>query len=603
MKKKDHVLKNIFFRIVPIQFKSTPLLDTVVALLGVVLGLLLTFNAVAMQFLFDSVSMVVASKGNAWECLLPLLTLAGTTIGVELIQGIFNFLADVIFKKSSGKIKMILFHKLQQVDPAQFENPAFLDDLNRAREGVAVMPYFCMSMCICVSFYLVYFISVGSYLYSLKPLLLVTLVLAFVPAMLGQIARLHVYWKLEQESAPVRRTYEYYQSTMCDREYYKETRTLGAFEYFYSAFENALRLFCRKQWKTEKKASLIQLSLDVIGFAGMGVSTVILFDATIANEISVGAFAAVFTALRAMFSMMHQIVCGHIANINQSFGKANNVIRLLDMPTVGGETKTPDMSEGIIMENVSFTYWGRENPAIKNVSLNIGPKETIAIVGENGAGKSTLVRLLTGIYRPTEGRVLIGGLDSDRTAPSSLYRGISGVFQKVQKYKMTLKENVILSVPQELTGSSDGTRIKRVLKEAGFNQDDIELETMLSPEYGGIDISGGQWQRLAIARGLYRDHEFIVLDEPTAAIDPVEETKIYLQFQEMAQDKCAIVVTHRLGSARLADRIIVMDKGKIIDMGTHEELLSRPGKYADMYAAQAKWYERNDENVTSYGVV
>ena len=255
------------------------------------------------------------------------------------------------------------------------------------------------------------------------------------------------------------------------------------------------------------------------------------------------------------------------------------------------------------MENVSFTYWGRENPAIKNVSLNIGPKETIAIVGENGAGKSTLVRLLTGIYRPTEGRVLIGGLDSARTAPSSLYRGISGVFQKVQKYKMTLKENVILSVPQELTGSSDGTRIKRVLKEAGFNQDDIELETMLSPEYGGIDISGGQWQRLAIARGLYRDHEFIVLDEPTAAIDPVEETKIYLQFQEMAQDKCAIVVTHRLGSARLADRIIVMDKGKIIDMGTHEELLSRPGKYADMYAAQAKWYERNDENITSYGVV
>jgi ATP-binding cassette subfamily B protein len=449
----------------------------------------------------------------------------------------------------------------------------------------------------------VYFISVGSYLYSLKPLLLVTLVLAFVPAMLGQIARLHVYWKLEQESAPVRRTYEYYQSTMCDREYYKETRTLGAFEYFYSAFENALRLFCRKQWKTEKKASLIQLSLDVIGFAGMGVSTVILFDATIANEISVGAFAAVFTVLRTMFSMMHQIVCGHIANINQSFGKVNNVIRLLDMPTVGGETKTPNMSEGITMENVSFTYWGRENPAIKNVSLNIGPKETIAIVGENGAGKSTLVRLLTGIYRPTEGRVLIGGLDSARTAPSSLYRGISGVFQKVQKYKMTLKENVILSVPQELTGSSDGTRIKRVLKEAGFNQDDIELETMLSPEYGGIDISGGQWQRLAIARGLYRDHEFIVLDEPTAAIDPVEETKIYLQFQEMAQDKCAIVVTHRLGSARLADRIIVMDKGKIIDMGTHEELLSRPGKYADMYAAQAKWYERNDENITSYGVV
>lgn len=599
MIKKESVLKNVIFRIIPIQFKSTPLLDTVVALLGVILGLFLTFNTVAMQYLFDSISAVVASKGNAWNCFFPLLALAGITIGVELVQGIFNFLADVIFKKSSGKIKMILFHKLQQIDPTKFENPAFLDDLNKAREGVAAMPYFCMSICICVSFYLVYFVSMGSYLYSLKPLLLITLVLAFIPAMLGQIMRLHVYWKLEQEIAPIRRSYEYYQSTMCDREYYKETRTLGAFEYFYSLFKNALDLFCKKQWNTEKKALLIQLSLDITSFAGMGISTVILFNATIANEISVGAFAAVFTALRAVFGMMHQIVCGHVANINQRFGKVNNVIHLLDMPVVDGEVKTPNMSKGVVMENVYFNYWGRETPAINNVSLNIGAKEIVAIVGENGAGKSTLVRLLTGIYRPTAGRVLIGGLDTAKTAPSSLYNGISGVFQKIQKYKMTLKENVILSVPQELIGNPDDTRIKNVLKDAGFEQDGIELDMMLSPEYGGIDISGGQWQRLAIARGIYRDYDFIVLDEPTASIDPVEETNIYLQFKKMAQDKCAIIVTHRLGSARLADRIIVMDKGEIVDIGTHEELLSRPGKYADMFALQAKWYEREDKNNAS----
>ena len=596
MNRKDSVLKKIFFRIVPIQFKSTPLLDIIVVLLGVILGLLLTSNAVAMQYLFDSISVVVKNKGETWECFLPLLALAGTTIGVELVQGIFNFLADVIFKKSSGKIKMILFHKLQHIDPAQFENPIFLDDLNKAREGLAVMPYFCMSMYICVSFYLVYFISVGSYLYSLKPLLLVTLVLAFVPAIMGQIMRLHVYWKLEQESASIRRSYEYYQSTMCDREYYKETRTLGAFGYFYSLFENTLNLFCKKQWKTEKKASLIQLSLDVTSFAGMGVSTCILFNATITNEISVGAFTAVFTSLRAVFGMMQQVVGGHIANINKSFGKVNNVICLLDMPVVGGEAKTLDMSKGIVMENVSFNYWGCETPTINKVSLNIGSKETIAIIGENGSGKSTLIRLLTGIYRPTEGRVLIGGLDTANTAPSSLYKGISGVFQKVQRYKMTLKENVILSVPQELTGNADDTRIERVLEEAGFKQDGIKLDTMFSPEYGGIDISGGQWQRLAIARGLYKENDFIVLDEPTASIDPVEETQIYLQFGKIAQGKCTIVVTHRIGSARLADRIIVMDKGEIAEIGTHEELLSRSGKYYDMYSTQAKWYVRTDES-------
>ena len=134
-------------------------------------------------------------------------------------------------------------------------------------------------------------------------------------------------------------------------------------------------------------------------------------------------------------------------------------------------------------------------------------------------------------------------------------------------------------------------RSKNVLKEADAELD-VNFDAMLSPEFDGIDLSGGQWQRLAIARGLYRANGFIVLDEPTSAIDPIEETKIYTQFERLAEGKCAVVVTHRLGSAKLAHRIVVMDGGRIVDIGTHDELLSRPGKYADMWEAQAKWYER-----------
>ena len=594
MKKRKSVLNLVLFRVMPFQFKSTPVLDTVVILLGVALGLLMTSNAVAMQYLFDSISDVVKNNGKPLECFWPMLALTGATIGVELVQGIFNFLADVIFKKSSGKMKVRLFQKIQYIDPAKFEDPSFLDDFNKSIEGLYVMPYFCMSMCICVSFYLVYFASVGKYLYSLKPLLLITLLLAFVPAMLGQVMRLHVYWKLEQESAPVRRAYEYYQKTMCDREFYKETRTLGAFGFFYGLFKNALSIFCKKQWETEKKASLIQILLDMTSFAGMGISTIILFNAVLANEISVGAFAAVFTALRAIFGMMSQIICGHIANISQGFGKVANFFKLMDMPMVTGKQGIADMSKGVVLDNVSFTYWGREVPAIKNLSLSIGEKETVAIVGENGAGKSTLVRLMTGIYRPNEGEIFIGGLSTSKTDTESLFKGISGVFQKVQRYKMTLRDNVVLGVPDELIGNCNEQRIKDVLAEVGFENERITLDTMLSPEYGGIDVSGGQWQRLALARGLYRNHDFIVLDEPTAAIDPVEETKIYHQFKNMSEGKCAVIVTHRIGSAKLADRIIVLDQGEIIESGTHDQLMEINGKYADMYRAQAKWYMRNE---------
>jgi len=151
-------------------------------------------------------------------------------------------------------------------------------------------------------------------------------------------------------------------------------------------------------------------------------------------------------------------------------------------------------------------------------------------------------------------------------------------------------ENVAIS---DTDTGYDGTRINSAMREAGAELLGVDLDTMLSPEFDGIDLSGGQWQRLAIARGLYRANGFIVLDEPTASIDPVEETRIYTQFQKLAAGKCAVVVTHRLGSAKLAHRIIVMDAGEIVDAGTHEELLTRPGKYAEMWAAQAQWYERD----------
>ena len=595
--KPKSVFWNTIRRIVPIQFKSTPIHNTIDILLGAALGLTLTSNVIATQRLFDTITDVAMGRAGAWEWLMPLLVLTGVVFGTEIVQGVFNFQADVIFKKSTGKIQMELYQKLQQIDPALYENPAFLDDLNKAREGAGIIPYFCMSLFIMVSFYSVYFVSVGAYLFALKPLLLVTLLLSFLPAILGQVLRINVFTKLQQESAPLRREFEYYKRTLCDREYFKETRTLGAFRYFYVLFEETMRVFTRKQWSAERKTALLQLVLNLTTFAGMGITSIILFNATLANEISVGAFAAVFAALRAIFSMMQQIVAGHIGNLNQNLGKVCNFIRLLDMPTRSGLDGVPDFSKGVVAEDASFTYWGRETPAVKSVSLSIDGNETIAIVGENGAGKSTLVRLLTGIYRPFEGKVKVGGLDTTTTVPASVYKGISGVFQKVQRYKMTLEENVALSDPYGMSLGIDHARIKMALRKAGFQRDNLTLTTMLSPEYGGVDLSGGQWQRLAIARGLYRVNGFIVLDEPTAAIDPLEETQVYLQFQKLAKDKCAILVTHRLGSAKLANRIIVMDAGKIVDMGTHEELLARPGKYADMYMTQAQWYMRGHDKI------
>ncbi len=593
--KKKYNLVTVILRIIPIQFKSAPWNCLIENTLGIMNGLSFTLAVVATQRLFDVISKAAAGKAGFLDCVIPLLLLAAVTFGQQIIYGVQNFHGiGILLPKSSGRLTALIHKKLRRIDPVYFEDTDFLDDLNKAREGIRAITMFCMIVFVCVSFYGVYFLSIGVYLFRLKPMLIITLLLAFIPALSAQAVNVRVFTRLEEQSAPLRREYEYYQKAICDREYFKETRILCAFSFFYHLFEDTMKLLTEKVWKAERKTALLQLLLDFTAFVGMALSAYMLFRATMSGEITVGMFAAVFAALGQIFAIMQEIVTQHIGNMNRDMGKVVNFIRLLDMPERTGTEGETDFARGVAAKDISFTYPGRDKPAIKNVSLEIAEGETIAIVGENGAGKSTLVRLLTGIYRPSEGKVFIGGLDTAVASPASVYKGVSGVFQKYQRYKMTLKENVAIS---DVSAEAGAEKIHSVLSEADFEMGDIKLDDMLSPEFGGIDLSGGQWQRIAIARGLYRVNGFIVLDEPTSAIDPIEETKIYKQFEQLAKGKCAVVVTHRLGSAKLAHRIVVMDGGEIVDIGTHEELMSHPGKYATMWEKQAQWYERAEDCV------
>lgn len=589
-KKTKYHLLQVIARIIPIQVKSAPLNCVLENCLAVLNGLSFALAVVATQHLFDTISDAAAGKAGYGDCVIRLVMLAAVTFGQQIINGIQNFHGmGVLLPKSAGRLTELIHKKIKRIDPVKFEDTDFLDNLNKAKEGIRAITMFCMLVFACVSFYGVYFVAIGIYLFRLKPMLILTLLLAFIPAMFAQIVNVRVFADLEEESAPLRREYDYYRKTICDREYFKETRILGAYHFFYKRFENTLKVLTGKVWKAERKVALYQLMLDFTTFAGMAASAYMLFTATMSGEITAGMFAAVFAALTQIFAIMQEVIKQHMGNMNRDIGKVVNFIRLLDMPERSGEEGEVDFTKGIVAQNICFQYPGRETFSVKDISVNIGEKETIAIVGENGAGKSTLVRLLTGIYLPMQGRVSIGGLDTARYVPASVYKGISGVFQKYQRYKMTLKENVAIS---DNTIEADADKITSVLKEAGFEKGRIGLDDMLSPEYGGIDISGGQWQRVAIARGLYRVNGFIVLDESTSAIDPIEETLVYKQFAHLAEGKCALIVTHRIGSAKLADRIIVMDAGKIVDIGTHDELIARPGQYAKMWEAQAGWYER-----------
>jgi len=578
---------------VPMIFETCPVYFIVDNLLSILHGTSHVVTVIMTQKFFDAIANAVSNKGSFKQVLLMVLALGATLIINQILNGVANFTPDDIGVRVQGNIGRKLNEKAGRLDALIFEVPSNLDAINKANEGLIYSMYLVSIVFSLFTFYVPYFLVMGIYLYSLKPILAISLIIIFIPVALTQFLRLKLFTKLSDESAPIRREFQYYERCIIDKEYFKETRLLGAFKYFKALYLSAINSLNKKIWKAEKTSGIMELTMKAITLIGYMGILYLLVIALIKGDITVGAFGAVFASIGDMFHIMEEIVCRHIGAITENLGNVKNLVRFLDMPEREGEDIERNEVDGITLSQVSFKYPGAEKEALSNICLEVKPGETIAIVGENGAGKSTLVKLMLGLFSPSSGIVTLGKAETSKASMKSLYKNVSAVFQNYQRYKMTLGENIAISDIGK-NGHVNSERLNSATNKADFIIDDEKFkdayDTVLSREFDGIDLSGGQWQRLAIARGFYRNYHTIVLDEPTAAIDPIEETKIYNKFVDMSKGKTAIIVTHRLGSAKIADRIVVLDNGGISEIGTHEELISKNGKYAEMYRAQSKWY-------------
>lgn len=256
---------------------------------------------------------------------------------------------------------------------------------------------------------------------------------------------------------------------------------------------------------------------------------------------------------------------------------------------VRGREKFDSNFDKINVKNISFSYPNTDYLAISNISLDIKKNESIAIVGNNGSGKTTLVKLLTGLYKTQKGEILYGVQNINNFEPVGFYRNVSIVSQDFVKYEMTLRENIAISDWKHL---DDTDKIQELLKQMDLPEFSSKeaLDMLLGSEFDGRDLSIGQWQKLAIARGMFKNSSMIVLDEPTAALDPIMETTILKMFLKIAKEKTAIIVSHRIGICREVDKIIVMKSGKVVEIGNHNELLAKKGEYYQLYKMQQKWY-------------
>lgn len=592
MKKScDISLFSVSKRLMYFTYKTCPIYIQIYSLMKVLLGIFLALNTVVMNNLLDAVSNYVLDKIGFMSLLVQLLLFLGCIILIQVLNGTTNVLYKDLIKKVSGKITKELNMKSSKIEAINFEDSDFHNNMNKAVEGVTKGMSAMDVLHSVILSYIPYFLIMGIYLYNLKPILVLSIAIIFIPITLSHIVKVKLFSNLEDKVAPLRREHQYYEKCIMDREYFKETRILGCFGYFKNLYNETLSKVNHEIFKTNKRSIIIELSLNCLTLIGYISILLMLVNCTLDKSISIGAFGAVFGSLDRLVGMMEEMICWNIGKSIPKLGTVKNLIKFLDMEECKGEEVEINEIPYIDVKGVSFSYPGSTKKSLSDVSFHLKEGETVAIVGENGSGKSTLIRLLTGIYLPTEGKIEFNGHDTKTTSRESIVKNVSGVFQKFQRYKMKLDENISIS---DTCSDIDNLRLDEAVNKADIvlSKDAFKsgYKTMLSCEFDGIDLSGGQWQRVAIARGFYKKHNMIVLDEPTAAIDPIEETKLYNKFKEMCKGKTSVIVTHRLGSTKIADNIIVLDKGKVLQIGTHNELINKEGKYKEMYEAQSKGY-------------
>lgn len=598
IKKAGKFVKTLAF-IYPMTVRSCPGTFFGGNLCGLLAGLLIGIQTSVTASLFNAVSVMTAEgyrKVLLWGGIL-----GAVVLGNEAVNGVMNYLLDCTGKKAAAGYRMRLHEKAGRLSAQDYEKTEVLDLIEKASQGAENASGFVSEVTELMTIYVPYLLYMGCYLYLTSPALALVLPVIFVPVVMNQGIRSRIFAGAEDLSAAQRRKRDYYRSCIADREYLKETRLLGESAFFAGKFREVLRNLFRIEQEADRKTDgwkAVMAGITLLGYCGV---LLLLVRSLLRGEIRVGSFAAVLASVDMMYGIMCETVEGRLGSIAGNFGTVKNFMDFfaypdsaaLSLKTALAAEKCKDRKENtaedtaIEVKAACYRYPGAETAALHDINLRIQKGETLAVVGENGAGKSTLMKLLMGLYLPESGQVKIFGRD---TSQENCQQTMSAVFQQFQRYQMKLSDNVSISA-LKLCGTDE---IENALEQADIPCDmpcfPEGLDTMLSRQFGGTDLSGGQWQRVAIARGICRKHDILFLDEPTAAIDPAEETRLYRRFQEMCRGKTAVIVTHRMGCARIADRIVVMKDGQNVEEGSHQELYEKGGWYRRYWDMQAEGY-------------
>ncbi len=600
-------LQRLFY-IYALVWEASPFVLFVMMFMAVFNGVMPVIGALISKELINLLAKAYSKEITDFSVIITVLIMQfAYTFFKQIVQRIYNAITRISGSVVTNHIKLKIMRKSQEIDVSSYDSPDFYAKLENANREAGTRPIEILNSTFGIMSNIISMVSFITVLFAVSPMAPLIIVLMSVPSTIINFVyrRKNVNYMFRKSKD--RRQMNYYSSTIVNKNFVKELRMLGLsdvfrekYEQVYDKYFKGLKKLIYEEcfWNVGASVVTVVINCALYLFIAKGV-----FDGNyeVGNySLYTGALSSIASGVASLITTTATIYEGtlFINNMIAFMNEKKTIVPVLDPP----RKVSRHTGHTITFDNVSFAYPGTEKYVIKNVSFTIEAGETVAVVGLNGAGKTTLIKLLTRLYDPTEGTIYLDGNDIKEYDVEELYAMFGIIFQDFGKYAFTVKENIAFGdlrkgiVDEDIEKAAEESDSKDFIEKLTEKYD---TPLMRYFEDNGIELSIGQWQKLSVARAFYSDSDVLILDEPTASLDPIAEQEIFNQFDELREDKTTIFVSHRLSSATIADKIIVLEYGEVIEMGNHAHLMHEKGKYYTLFSTQAKRYIAHMEETPS----
>ena len=610
LKKTKGFFSRLFY-IFTLVWQSAPLILIAMVLLCILDGVLPVFGAYVSSYLLNEIAGLITDRGmgiisdEALEVMQPLIFLFILNVvylfSKKLLTKVSAMITGIAGELVVNHIKLLLIGKAKTLDTRSFDNPVFYEKLENANREANMRPISILNATFSLISAMISAISFVVVLANLSPIAPLVIIFAALPGALVSLVYRNKNFRYIRFHSKERRQMQYYSSLMVDKDRVQEIKILGLADTFTAKYKAAFAKYYFGLKKLIIKEGVIQIAVSLISTAVNCLLFVFIAYTVIFGDGQVGDYSLYSGALTSITGYVATLLTSTVTiyegtlfidNMIEFMKEKREIVSLSEDPALP-ERGIPHTVE---FKNVSFRYPGVDRFVLKNVNLKIEHGESVVLVGLNGAGKSTLIKLLTRLYDPTEGAIYLDGKDLREYDVEALYDIFGIIFQDFGRYAETVGENIKFGdVDRDHTPEAIVAAAQRGGAETFINALPDGYDTHLTRmfEDSGRELSVGQWQKLSVARAFYKDSEILILDEPTAALDPLAEQEVFSQFSRLSEGKIAVFVSHKLSSAVTASKIVVIDGGTVSEIGTHEELMALGGRYCELFTTQAKRYSGN----------